>query len=124
MKKLLGSLALLVLGAGAFIAATLIPPMVAHAATTDTAPAVLGLSASWLAYLGLGLAALGGIRTIVDVLLAGLKWLAPRTKTPLDDTARDDLQFAHNKLDLLIDLLRGLMPNSKSQADASKGGAQ
>lgn len=72
----------------------------------DPAPSPGGLTAEQ--YLLVALAALAGIRTIIDVLLAGLKWLAPRTATTVDDTARDDLQLVHDKLDSLARVVQGI----------------
>lgn len=83
----------------------------AYAAAAPAPPEPLG----WMEYLGIGLAALGGIKVIVDVLLAGFTWLAPRTKTTADDTIRDDLKLAHDKIDALTALVQGIVPNAKPQ---------
>lgn len=89
---------------------------VAHAAgIVDPAPVAATVVPStpgldWTAYLGLALTFAGGLLTVINVLLGGLRWLAPRTKTTIDDTARDDLQLVHDKLDAGLKLLTALVP--------------
>lgn len=108
MKKLLINLALLSLGALAFAAATLIPPMTAHAALA--AGPVAADPLDWMAYAKVALAAGTGVVAILGILLAGLRWLAPRTKTTVDDRLRDEFQLLHDKLDGALKLLGGLIP--------------
>lgn len=69
-----------------------------------------GLDLSWQAWLMVGLAAAGGALKILDVLIAGLRWLAPRTETTLDDRAADDLQLVHDKLDTVVRIVGGFIP--------------
>ena len=59
-------------------------------------------------WIGIGLAALAGLKAIVDAGLAFFRYLAPKTKTTVDDTIRDDLQLAHDKLDGLTALVQGI----------------
>lgn len=82
---------------------------IAHAAAAPD-PATTASPLGWPEYLGIGLAALAGIKTIVDVLLDGLRWLAPRTKTTIDDTALRDLRLVHDKLDALTQLVADIVP--------------
>lgn len=82
-----------------------------------------GLELSWQAWLIAVAAAVGGALTILDKVLAWLKWLAPRTETTLDDRARDRLQVvddvAHAKLDNILMLVGGLIPATGVPVTAS-----
>ena len=119
-KELLGFCALT--AAGAVVVYWLLAtfgPHVAHAAvvaSTVPGPATAE-PLGWVEYLGIGLAALAGVRVIVDTLLAGFTWLAPRTKTTADDTIRDDLKLAHDKLDTLAALVGDLVPSKSAAKD-------
>lgn len=91
----------------------------AHIAAADTgAPPPPELQLGWLEYVGLGLAAAGGLLKVLDVAIAGLKWLAPRTKTTLDDKARDDLQIVRDDIAALASLVGGIAPNAKQTTAA------
>jgi hypothetical protein len=79
---------------------------IAHAAA-DPVTAVTS-SLSWPEWVGIGLAALAGVKALVDALLAFFRYLAPKTKSTVDDTIRDDLQLAHDKLDGLTALVQGI----------------
>lgn len=59
-------------------------------------------------WIGIGLAAVAGVRAMVDGALAFFRYLAPKTTNTLDDTIRDDLQLAHDKLDTLTTLVQGV----------------
>ena len=123
-KKILGPLILLSLAAIGFIGSTMIPPGIAHAdpSVVTVAPVTPWGPAEWF---GLGLAALGGLKVIVDAALAFFRFLAPQTKTTVDDDIRDDLQLAHDKLDALSALVRGMPKPVSTQipvvASAPKG---
>jgi hypothetical protein len=82
-----------------------------------------GLELSWQAWLAVALAGAGGALKILDVLLAGLKRLAPMTATTLDDRARDKLQVvddtAHRKLDDILRVVGALVPATGVPAAAS-----
>lgn len=73
-----------------------------------------GLEVSWQGWLLAALAGIGGALKILDVVLVGLKRLAPMTNTTLDDRARDKLQVvddaAHRKLDAILNVVGGLVP--------------
>jgi len=69
-----------------------------------------GIELSWQAWLLLGAAAAGGVLSVLDVAIAGLKWLAPRTKTTLDDRARDDLQVVRDDIAAVMRVVGGLVP--------------
>lgn len=91
--------------AGAVLFYLLGAMVLARAAHADAgAPPAADLS--WQIYLGIAIAAAGGALKIIDVLLAGFKWLAPRTETTLDDSVRDGLQTAHDKLDEVLAAVR------------------
>lgn len=60
-------------------------------------PATGGLSIMEL--IVLGIAALGGLVKILEVVIVGLKWLSPRTETKVDDTALSALEGFHDRLD-------------------------
>lgn len=84
---------------------------VASAATLNAAPDVptpadpgLGL----LGYAALAVAVIGGALRLLDVAIPGLKWLAPRTTTTVDDSALEFAQRAHDRLDVLEALLSKL----------------
>lgn len=62
----------------------------------------------WPEWFGIGLAALAGVKAMVDAGLAFFRYLAPKTTTTVDDTIRDDLQLAHDKLDALSQLVQGI----------------
>ncbi|HEU4727699.1 MAG TPA: hypothetical protein VFT22_07415 [Kofleriaceae bacterium] len=95
---------------------------IAHAAT-DPAAAVTAATSDlgWPEWIGIGLAALAGIRTIVDAGLAFFRYLAPKTRSKVDDTIRDDLQLAHDKLDALSSLVQGIA-GQQSSAKTKQGG--
>lgn len=90
---------------------------IAHA---DTGPAPAP-EFSWEIYLGVALAAAGGTLKIIDVLLAGLRWLAPRTETTFDDSARDGLQIVHDKLDEVIRVVSRTQPQPPVNAAVRSG---
>lgn len=103
-------LALAAVFCGALALTLLMLHAIAHAqaaaAPSTPTPDAPGLSvAQWIA---VGLGALAGVKAIVDVLLGGFRWLAPRTSTSVDDSIRDDLQLAHDKLDSLTALVQGM----------------
>lgn len=100
----------LALLAGIALALILGGAALAHAsvAATDSTPAPDPLG--WLAYAKIALAAGLGAATVLGIIQAGLTWLAPRTKTTVDDTLRDDVRFLHDKLDAALKLLGGLIP--------------
>lgn len=82
---------------------------IAHAAADPAAAvAAAGAGLSWPEWVGIGLAGLAGVKAIVDALLAFFRFLAPKTATTVDDTIRDDLQLAHDKLDALSQLVQGI----------------
>lgn len=60
---------------------------------------------SWAEWLVVGAAAVGGLLKILDVVIAGLKWLAPRTEATIDDTLLALAQSAHERLDELEGIL-------------------
>lgn len=103
----LGPLALMLVIAVGILAAF----RIAYADTVAAAgqPAGFDLT-TWIA---LGLAALGGVRVIVDALLAFFKAEAPLTKTLVDDHIRDSLEIAHVKLDKLAGTVNGLVDSTK-----------
>lgn len=80
----------------------------AHA--DPVAPAPVPVAIDWQIWIALGIAALAGVRAIVDTLLAFFKAEAPLTKTTVDDRIRDDLQLAHDKLDSVLRVVGGLVP--------------
>lgn len=81
----------------------------ATANPTSSSPPTL----DWQTWVMLGLAALGGVRVIVDALLAFFKAEAPLTKTTIDDSIRDGLQLAHDKLDRLAGRVDRLIDATK-----------
>lgn len=78
-------------------------------AAADPPPAQ-PLDIGWLGYVGIALAAGGGLVKILEVLLVGLRWLAPRTKTTLDDRARDDLQIVRDDIAAVLKTVGALVP--------------
>lgn len=64
----------------------------------------------WLLYVGVTLAAIGGLVKILEVLQVGLTWLAPRTKWTGDDTLRDDVKLLHDKLDHFVTVVETILP--------------
>lgn len=87
-----------------FLLFTLVPPAVAHAQGAAAAPAP---GINWSFWLGL-FAAVG---TSVSLFL---HWLAPRTKTTLDDKFRDDL-------DEVLAFARNFTGTTKAETPTSKG---
>lgn len=78
----------------------------------------------WAFWVAAGLAGLAGLRAIVTSALDFFKWLAPKTKTTVDDTIRNDLQLAHDKLDALAATVGQLLPSAKpATASGTIGGA-
>lgn len=79
-------------------------------AASDPALAITtaGASLSVPELIGIGLAALAGLKALVDAALAFFRYLAPKTQTTVDDTIRDDLQLAHDKLDALSELVQSI----------------
>lgn len=73
-----------------------------------------GIELSWQGWLMTGIVVAGSALKILDVVLAALKIVAPRTKTTLDDRMRDGVQvvdtFAHDKLDAILKVVGGLVP--------------
>jgi hypothetical protein len=74
------------------------PPTVAPDAPADSGFGLLG-------YVVIAVAVIGGALRILDVLIPGLRWLAPRTKTKLDDDALAMAQGAHDRLDQVESVL-------------------
>ncbi len=82
---------------------------IAHAATDPSAAIVAATnSLGWPVWFGIIAAAIACIKATVDALLAFFRYLAPQTKTTVDDRIRDDLQLAHDKLDGLTQLVQGI----------------
>lgn len=100
------------LGAALFCAVIALTMLVLRAVAHADAGALplVESGPSWVVYLGIALAAGGGLLKIIDVTLAGLRWLAPRTKTTLDDVARDDLQIVRDHLGEAIAVLTKVVP--------------
>lgn len=73
----------------------------AHADPVAAVAAPTTIALGWPEYLALALAALGGVRLIVDGLLVIFRAVAPRTRTKIDDGVRDGLELVHDKLDEL-----------------------
>jgi hypothetical protein len=102
------SLVLWFLGALAlFLGAAALVPSLVHADPVVASQPVPG--AGWPTYVALGLAALAGVRAVVDALLSFFRAEAPLTKTLVDDRFRDSLEVAHDKLDKLAGSLNGLI---------------
>lgn len=80
-------------------------------AAAPSSPTVPGID--WPTVIALGLAALAGVRVIVDALLAFFKAEAPLTQTLVDDHIRDSLQTAHDKLDQLAGSVNALVELAK-----------
>lgn len=95
-----------------FAAVFLLYSCIAHA---DATPVTGTSSAGWdlQTWIVLGMAALGGVKVIIDAVLAFFKVEAPLTKTTVDDRIRDDLQAAHDKLDQLAKSVNGLVDLAK-----------
>lgn len=108
LALILGGAALFYALGAAFLSHAAHAAVVVASAGAPPPPEPLG----WVEYLGIGLAALAGLETVIKVLLSGFTWLAPRTKTTADDTIRDDLKLAHDKIDALTELVRGVVPRS------------
>lgn len=93
----------------AIVVATLLLYGIAHAgplvAVTPT-----GIDLSWQAWMLVVFAGAGGALKILDVLIAGLRWLAPRTETKLDDKARDDLKIVRDDIAWVVQMLGALVP--------------
>lgn len=110
------SISLWILGAAAvYVTLYVLLPAIAHAATGDPTPAPIVLG--WPEYVAIGLAALAGIRVVVDALLAFFRVEAPLTKTTLDDRIRDGLQGTHDKLDKIAAAVNGLVDARKPVGD-------
>lgn len=111
--KIRSSISFALYVAAASVALSIIPWLlgVAHAAA-DPVTAVTS-SLGWPEWLGIGLAALAGVKALVDALLAFFRYLAPKTRSTVDDTVRDDLQLAHDKLDALSALVQGIAKTTK-----------
>lgn len=82
-------------------------PLTAHAQAAGTSPPD---PLSWLTYAGIAIAAVGGLVKVLEVLLAGLTWLAPRTKTTVDDTIRDDVRVLRDDVKAVLSVVGGLVP--------------
>lgn len=78
-----------------------------------------GIALGWQVWLVAILAAAGGAIKILDVLIAGLRWLAPRTPTKLDDTARDDLKIVRDDIAWVLKLLGALVPATEVPTPAT-----
>lgn len=83
---------------------------VAHAGSAvDAAPSPApDTGLPWIAYVALAAAFLGGLLRVLDILLPGLRWLAPRTKTKLDDGLLETLESAHDRIATLEELVSKL----------------
>ena len=92
-------------GAAAF---SMIPWLCGIAYAAADPVAAVTSSLGWPEWLGIGLAALAGVKALVDGALGFFRYLAPKTKTTVDDAIRDDLQLAHDKLDDLTALVQGI----------------
>lgn len=99
------------LAAAIVVAALMFVPSLVHADPVVAPQPVPG--AGWPTYVALGLAALAGVRAVVDALLAFFRAEAPLTKTLVDDRLRDSLQVAHDKLDKLAGSVNGLIEATK-----------
>lgn len=96
---------------------------IAHAASDPGAAVVAATSSlGWPEWFGIGLAAIAGIKAVVDGALAFFRYLAPKTATTVDDSIRDDLQLAHDKLDALTGLVQSIKPVTAPTPKIAQGG--
>jgi hypothetical protein len=70
------------------------------------------LDSSFLSVLTLAAVVIGGLGAILGGLAVVLHAVAPRTKTTVDDRLAADVDAAHDKLDELLGLLRGIVPGT------------
>lgn len=82
-----------------FLAASLIPPMAAHAQGVPAVTATTGVD--WTFILAVAGVVLGGLSAVLHVI-------APRTKNTVDDKIRDDI-------DEVLAFVRGIPAGSKLQ---------
>lgn len=68
-----------------------------------------------LSVLALAAVVIGGLGAILGGLSVVLHAIAPRTKTMVDDQLAADVDAAHDKLDEVLGLLRGIVPASSAQ---------
>lgn len=96
-------------GATSHLGASLIS--VAHADTGGAASAPDPSSGlGMMGYIALAVAVIGGLLRILDVVIGGMNWLAPRTKTTLDDKALKFAKAAHDRLDEIEKILARFVP--------------
>lgn len=67
---------------------------------------------SFLSVLSLAAVVIGGLGAILGGLSVVLHTIAPRTKTTVDDRLAADVDAAHDKLDQVLGLLRGIAPGT------------
>jgi len=100
----------------ALLALFLLPAGVAMAATDPAATPGF----PWQAWLAIGLAAIGGLETVLRVARAGLTWLAPRTKMTADDRARDFVGKLDDDALALLRALLGMVPVTATSSPTTK----
>lgn len=102
--------------------------LIARYAAADSAPApapppVVAVAFDWKLYLGIAIAAVAGVRTLLADIAAVLRIVAPRTKTPIDDRVLALDEAAREKLDEFIGIAKTLQPPAIPKPVAGAGGA-